>query len=147
MLPGSLQNPKKTCVQVPELKETRLRRVTVEVEKDREGTGEPEAAAKENQQIISSLIMCDELHLLGSSEPANLCTAIDFLSGPSGMVFTEDKGFPFGLQLKKAGKALTAGAEAPPAQSLLQKEDRVQNPCLSGTFVCPAMQQERLILP
>lgn len=80
--------------------------------------------------------MCDGLHLLSSSEPANLCTAIDFLSGPSGMVLTEDKSFHLGLQLKEAGKALSAGAEAPPAQSLLQKEESYAKTCLPGAFVC-----------
>lgn len=79
--------------------------------------------------------MCDGLHLLGSSEPANLCTTIDFLSGPSGVVLTEDKGFPLALQLKEAGKALTAGAEAPPAQSFLQKEESCTKTCLSRAFV------------
>lgn len=51
------------------------------------------------------------------------------------MVLTEDKGFPLGLQLKEAGKALTAEAEAPPAQSLLQKEESCAKTCLSGEFV------------
>lgn len=52
------------------------------------------------------------------------------------MVLTEDKGFPLGLQLKEAGKALTAGAQAPPAQSLLQKKELCAKTCLSGAFVC-----------
>lgn len=54
-----------------------------------------------------------------------------FCLAPQGWCSLEDKGFPLGLQLKEAGKALTAGAEAPPAQSFLQKEESVHKPpCL-----------------
>lgn len=50
------------------------------------------------------------------------------------MVLAEDKGFPLGL--RAGGRALEAEVEAPPAQSLLQKEESCANLLVWGVCVC-----------